>query len=79
MNDMEKYREKIKVISFDREKNQMVEVEESKITFDDVGGMEDIKKKINMDFIMPIKNPEYFQAFGKKVEQFIILWAAWMW
>ncbi len=33
MNDMEKYREKIKVISFDREKNQMVEVEESKITF----------------------------------------------
>ena len=45
----------------------MVEVEESKITFDDVGGMEDIKKKINMDFIMPIKNPEYFQAFGKKV------------
>ncbi|EMY4796041.1 TPA: 26S protease regulatory subunit [Bacillus pacificus] len=67
MNDMEKYREKIKVISFDREKNQMVEVEESKITFDDVGGMEDIKKKINMDFIMPIKNPEYFQAFGKKV------------
>lgn len=45
MNDMEKYREKIKVISFDREKNQMVEVEESKITFDDVGGMEDIKRK----------------------------------
>lgn len=36
------------------------------MTFADVGGMEEIKKKINMDFIMPIKNPEYFQAFGKK-------------
>ncbi len=66
-NEVEKYHDKIKVISFDREQNRMVEVEESKTSFADVGGMEDIKKQINMDFIMPIKNPEYFQAFGKKM------------
>ncbi|CAM4280075.1 ATPase AAA [Bacillus manliponensis] len=66
MYKVEKYRDKIKVISFDREKNQMVEAEESKQTFADVGGMEEIKKRINMDFILPIQSPEYFKAFGKQ-------------
>lgn len=63
---MERYREKIKVISFDREKNKMVEAEETIQTFADVGGMEEIKKRINMDFILPIQSPEYFKAFGKQ-------------
>lgn len=60
-------RERLKVISFDKEKNVMIELEQKLETFADVGGMEDVKKKIRMDFIMPIQSPEFFQAFGKEL------------
>lgn len=66
MNDMEKYREKIKVISFDREKNQMVEVEESKITFDDVGGMEDIKRKSIWTLLCRLRIRSIFRLLVRK-------------
>lgn len=60
------YREKMKVISFDSERNRMVVKEEAAVTFADIGGMEDIKKKVNMDFILPIRSPEFFEAYGRK-------------
>lgn len=37
-----------------------------RITFDDVGGMEDVIQRIRMNIIYPFKNPEIFQKFKKK-------------
>ncbi|WP_406818050.1 ATP-binding protein [Metabacillus indicus] len=65
-SDDDKKRRNLKVIQFDKDKNSLVETVQPKETFDDVGGLEDVKKRIRMDFIMPIQSPEFFQAFGKK-------------
>ncbi|WP_175640417.1 ATP-binding protein [Metabacillus schmidteae] len=63
----ENQQDKFKVISFDKEQNRMVELEQTRETFADVGGLEEVKKRIKMDFIMPIQSPEIFQAFGKEL------------
>lgn len=63
----ENQRDQLKVISFDKAKNQIVEIEQKRDTFADIGGLDDVKKKIQMEFILPIKSPEIFQAFGKEV------------
>ncbi|NPC94393.1 ATP-binding protein [Bacillus sp. WMMC1349] len=63
-DDTEK-RAKVKVIQFDQHKHTLSETEQPCETFADVGGLEDVKKKIKMDFILPLQNPEYFKAFGK--------------
>ncbi|PAF34701.1 AAA family ATPase [Terribacillus saccharophilus] len=55
-----------KTIMYDNDKKKMVEIDQRLETFDDVGGLESVKKKIRTDFIMPIQNPEIFEAFGKK-------------
>lgn len=60
-------RDKLKVISYDKEQNKIIELEQKIETFADVGGLEEVKKKIKVDFIMPIQSPEIFQAFGKDV------------
>lgn len=65
--DKDTHRDKLKVISFDEKQEKMIESEEQLETFDDIGGLEDVKKKIRADFIMPIQSPEIFQAFGKEV------------
>lgn len=44
----------------------MDEPERPKITFDDVGGMEDVIQRIRMNIIYPFKNPEVFKKFKKK-------------
>ena len=63
----ENQRDKLKVISYDKEQNKIVEIERKRETFADVGGLEEVKKKIRMDFIMPIQSPEIFRAYGKQV------------
>jgi SpoVK/Ycf46/Vps4 family AAA+-type ATPase len=61
----DKRRKNLKVIQFDKDKNSLIETLQPKETFEDVGGLEDVKKRIRMDFIMPIQSPEFFQAYGK--------------
>lgn len=63
----DRQRDKLKVISYDKAEDKIVELDQKKITFADVGGLEEVKKKIRTDFIMPIQSPEVFQAFGKEV------------
>jgi SpoVK/Ycf46/Vps4 family AAA+-type ATPase len=43
------------------------EVEKPDITFADVGGLDDLKEKIRLRILYPLKKPELYQAFGKKV------------
>ncbi len=48
--------------------------ERSKITFADVGGMEDLKEEIKLKIIHPITNPEIYAAYGKKTGGGILLY-----
>ncbi|MEK3719348.1 ATP-binding protein [Paenibacillus sp. FSL H8-0034] len=65
---------KLKVISFNKERNHLIEMDQPRITFEQVGGMEQIKKKIRMNFILPLKQPEMFQAFGKTAGGSLLLY-----
>ncbi len=40
----------------------------------DVGGMEDVKKRLQVSFLAPMKNPEMRQAFGKSMRGGLLLW-----
>jgi ATP-dependent Zn protease len=49
-------------------------MEKPDINFNDVGGMESIKKEIANKIIHPIKNPEVYKAYGKKTGGGILLY-----
>lgn len=67
-------KQKLKVIQFDRTKNTFVETTEPQEKFDDVGGLEEVKKKIRMNFILPLQNPEFFKAYGKEAGGSLLLY-----
>jgi transitional endoplasmic reticulum ATPase len=46
----------------------------SQLSFKDVGGLEDLKKEIRLRIIEPLKNPEIFKKFGKKVGGGILMY-----
>lgn len=46
----------------------------SKINFSDVGGMEGVKKQINLKIIQPLKTPELYAQYGKKIGGGILLY-----
>lgn len=41
------------------------EVQAPRINFAQVGGMEDVKKKLELSVLGPLRNPELYKAFGK--------------
>lgn len=49
-------------------------IQKPKINFNHVGGMDDIKKEIDLKIIQPLKNPEIYKAYGKKVGGGILLY-----
>ncbi|RUS46859.1 26S protease regulatory subunit [Cohnella sp. AR92] len=61
----EQRRKNLKLIHFNHDDQSLVESEKPKETFADVGGLEDVKKKIRMNFILPLEQPEVFAAYGK--------------
>jgi cell division protease FtsH len=73
-DDKEQRRKNLKVIQFDKDKNTLVESERPKKTFADVGGLEDVKKKIRMNFILPLQQPDFFKAFGKQAGGSMLLY-----
>lgn len=50
------------------------QMEKSKIDFRDVGGLEKIKEEIALKVIHPLKNPDIYKAFGKKIGGGILLY-----
>ncbi|HEX8311633.1 MAG TPA: AAA family ATPase, partial [Chthoniobacteraceae bacterium] len=50
------------------------EIERPKMNFSDVGGMDSVKEEIRMKIIHPLKNPQLFQAYGKKVGGGVLLY-----
>ncbi|MEM7104069.1 MAG: AAA family ATPase [Bacteroidota bacterium] len=49
-------------------------VQKPDIDFDHVGGMENVKKEIEMKIIQPLKHPELYEAYGKKIGGGILLY-----
>jgi transitional endoplasmic reticulum ATPase len=45
-----------------------------RITFDDIGGMEEVIERIRMNIIYPFKNPEVFKKFNKRPGGGILLY-----
>lgn len=48
--------------------------ENSNITFNDVGGMDELKEEIKLNIIYPFKNPELFIQYGKKAGGGILMY-----
>lgn len=44
------------------------------INFDDVGGMEGVKKEIDLKIVKPLQHPELYKAYGKKTGGGILLY-----
>lgn len=44
-----------------------VEVERPTVTFADVGGLDDLKEKVRLRVLHPLKRPDLYKAFGKKL------------
>lgn len=70
----ERRRNKLKVLQFDKDGKDLIETEKPKETFGDVGGLDVVKKKIRMNFILPLKQPELFAAYGKEAGGSILLY-----
>jgi len=51
-----------------------IEAEDSHVYLDDVGGMHEVKKRINITFLAPLKNPELVKKYGKKTSGGLILY-----
>lgn len=49
-------------------------IQDTNITFDDVGGMDELKEEIRMNIIFPFKNPDLFIQYGKKAGGGILLY-----
>jgi transitional endoplasmic reticulum ATPase len=44
-----------------------LEMEKPNLKFDDVGGMDDLKKQIRLKIVEPMRHPEIYRAYGKTV------------
>lgn len=56
------------------EQNYDLYIEDSNITFNDVGGMADLKEEIKLNIIYPFKNPELYIQYGKKAGGGILMY-----
>jgi len=52
----------------------IVDLEKPKLGFADVGGMEPLKEEFRMKVLYPIRNPDLFRAYGKKVGGGVLLY-----
>ena len=50
------------------------EPERPTITFEDVGGMEQVKEEVRMKIILPLQQPDLFKAYGKKIGGGILMY-----
>ena len=50
------------------------EVLTPEVTLNDVGGMDDVKRRITVAFLGPLRNPELRQAFGKSLRGGLLLY-----
>ena len=51
-----------------------LEPQQSKVTFADVGGLEEVKKQIHRRIILPFQKPSLFQKFGRRAGGGVLLY-----
>lgn len=51
-----------------------IEVERPRITFADVGGMDDLKEEIRLKIIHPLAHPDLYRAYGKRIGGGILMY-----
>lgn len=51
-----------------------LELERPSLTFADVGGMDRVKEEVRMKIILPLRQPELFKAYGKKIGGGILMY-----
>lgn len=51
-----------------------LELERPQLAFADVGGMERVKEEVRMKIILPLRQPELFKAYGKKIGGGILMY-----
>ena len=52
----------------------LAEIERPRISFNDVGGMEELKEEIRLKIIHPLAHPELFKAYGKPIGGGILMY-----
>ena len=63
------------IVNGDEEEwSDMTFIQKPDVNFSDVGGMEDVKKEIDLKIIQPLKHPELYKAYGKKTGGGILLY-----
>ena len=55
------------VLSTAEENVEVAEVERPKVTLADVGGLEQVKKRLNASFLLPMQNPELTKLYHKSL------------
>ena len=56
------------------EQDKDIDIERPATTFEEVGGMEQVKEEVRMKILHPLKHPEIYQAYGKKIGGGILLY-----
>ncbi|MEQ8707139.1 MAG: AAA family ATPase [Phaeodactylibacter sp.] len=58
----------------EEDQDKSIDIERPDTTFEDVGGMEQVKEEVRMKILHPLKHPEIYQAYGKKIGGGILLY-----
>lgn len=53
---------------------KVLEMERPKVSFDKIGGMDSVKEEIRMKIIHPLRHPDLYKAYGKKIGGGILLY-----
>lgn len=62
------------VVEGDGDSDGLGEVERPRVTLSDVGGMEAAKRRLEMSFLAPLRNPELRAMYGKSLRGGLLLW-----
>ncbi|MBW3015811.1 AAA family ATPase [Candidatus Woesearchaeota archaeon] len=55
-------------------KAELIRIVDNKLTFADIGGLEELKEEIRFKIIEPFKNPEVFKFYNKKIGGGILMY-----
>jgi len=64
----------VKAEGFEEEKAAVARDRRRKLSFEDVGGMEQLKERIRLDIIYPFQHPEVYTAYGRKIGGGILMY-----
>lgn len=56
------------------DESRILDIERPKINFQDVGGMEGVKREISLKIIEPLRHADLYKAYGKKIGGGILLY-----